>query len=36
MALDGASVTATAIELAAPLIQNGDLVRVLPPESPTA
>jgi DNA-binding transcriptional LysR family regulator len=30
-ALDGAGITATAIELAAPLIQNGDLVRVLTP-----
>jgi DNA-binding transcriptional LysR family regulator len=30
-ALDGAGITATAIELAAPLIQNGDLVRVLAP-----
>ncbi len=30
-ALDGAGITATTIELAAPLIQNGDLVRVLNP-----
>ncbi len=30
-ALDGAGITATTIELAAPLIQNGDLVRVLSP-----
>jgi DNA-binding transcriptional LysR family regulator len=30
-ALDGAGITATAVELAAPLIQNGDLVRVLAP-----
>ena len=30
-AVDGAGITATAIELAAPLIQNGDLVRVLNP-----
>lgn len=30
-ALDGAGITATTIELAAPLIQNGDLVRVLQP-----
>jgi DNA-binding transcriptional LysR family regulator len=30
-AIDGAGITATAIELAAPLIQNGDLVRVLSP-----
>ncbi len=30
-ALDGAGITATTIELATPLIQNGDLVRVLNP-----
>ena len=30
-ALDGAGITATTMELAAPLIQNGDLVRVLNP-----
>lgn len=30
-ALDGAGITATTVELAAPLIQNGDLVRVLHP-----
>lgn len=30
-ALDGAGITATTVELAAPLIQNGDLVRVLNP-----
>ena len=30
-AVDGAGITATAIELAAPMIQNGDLVRVLSP-----
>ncbi len=30
-ALDGAGITAATIELAAPLIQNGDLVRVLNP-----
>ncbi|MCW5655714.1 LysR family transcriptional regulator [Hydrogenophaga sp.] len=30
-ALDGAGITATTVELAAPLLQNGDLVRVLNP-----
>ncbi len=30
-ALDGAGITATAVELAAPLLDNGDLVRVVPP-----
>ena len=30
-ALDGAGIAATTVELAAPLIQNGDLVRVLAP-----
>lgn len=30
-ALDGAGITSTTLELAAPLLNNGDLVRVLPP-----
>jgi DNA-binding transcriptional LysR family regulator len=30
-ALDGAGITSTTVELAAPLLNNGDLVRVIPP-----